>query len=123
LLVALVLPSILNAAKKIDPETGLDNELGNKLLKLSRGTAVILLVAYGIYVWFQIRSHHGLYDEILQADSAKDTDRHKDLYKAKLTMTESLVAIVIAVTSVSFMAIFLVDEIEYLVDERGLKDA
>lgn len=59
------------------------------------------------YVWFQMRTHHGLYDDVLQEDEQKDHDRHKDLKKAKLTMTECVIALIVAITLVSFIAVFL----------------
>jgi Ca2+:H+ antiporter len=70
-----------------------------------------------------MRSHHGLYEDLLHADEAKDADRHRDMYKAKLTFTECMVAILFAITCVSFMAVFLVEKIEYIVNEHHIKDA
>lgn len=90
--------------------------------QISYATAVVLIIAFLMYVWFQSRSHHGLYEDILEADEERDHDRHRDLAKAKLTLTESLVAVTIALTFVAFMAIFLVQEIEFMVLERGVSD-
>lgn len=90
--------------------------------KISYATAIILLIAFLIYLWFQARSHHGLYEDILEADEKRDHDRYRDLAKAKLTLTESIIALIIALTFVSFMAFFLVKEIEYLVLHRGISD-
>ena len=104
-----------------------------------------------------MRTHHGLYDSVLEADEERDNDRHIDLKKDKLTLTECVVALVIALTCVSLHAVFLgklsrkpapvslhpnyqcripnpitasinplpppVEEIEYIVTERGVSDA
>lgn len=70
-----------------------------------------------------MRSHHGLYTEVLEADEKKDADKHRDAYKAKLTATECVLAIAFAITMVTFMAIFLIDKIEYIVNEHHIKDA
>ncbi len=43
--------------------------------------------------------------------------------KDKLTLVESVVALGIALTCVSLHAIFLVEEIEFIVTERGISDA
>jgi Ca2+:H+ antiporter len=86
--------------------------LEDRALHISRITAIMLLIAFCVYLWFQIRSHHGLYEDILEADEKQDHDRHKDLLKAKLTFTEAVVGVVIGVTFVSFMAVFLVQQIE-----------
>ena len=59
------------------------------------------------YVWFQLRTHHGLYSEVLEKDEERDVDRHEDLKKDKLTLTECVVALVIALTCVSLHAVFL----------------
>ncbi len=74
------------------------------------------------FIFFQLRSHHSLYEVALHGDDHKDADRHKDMYKEKLTFTECVVAITIAITRVTFMAIFLVEKISYIT-ERGVKDA
>jgi Ca2+:H+ antiporter len=70
-----------------------------------------------------MRSHKGLYEEVLHADDHKDADRHIDMYKEKLTMTEAIAVIILCITFVAFMAIFLVEKIEYIVEEHGIKDA
>lgn len=59
------------------------------------------------YVWFQMRTHHGIYDSVLEKDEEKDRDRERDLRKSKLTLTECFLAIVIALTCVSLHAVFL----------------
>jgi Ca2+:H+ antiporter len=92
-------------------------------LKISRGAAVILLFAFCVYTFYQMQSHKSLYEDLLDADEEKGTDRHKDMAKAKLTLTESIVAVAFATTIVSFMAVFLVDHINYLVHERRVPDA
>lgn len=97
--------------------------LENETLRISRAASIILLVAFVVYVWFQIRSHHGLYEDILEADEERDHDRHKDLAKDKLTLTEAIIAVIIALTFVSFMAVFLVQQIEFMVHERHVSDA
>lgn len=54
-----------------------------------------------------MRTHHGLYDSVLEADEERDNDRHIDLKKDKLTLTECVIALVIALTCVSLHAVFL----------------
>ncbi|KAI7082079.1 putative vacuolar cation/proton exchanger 2 [Hortaea werneckii] len=98
-------------------------EADAQALKISRGAAVVLLVAFFVYIWFQSRSHHGLYEDILEADEERDHDRHKDLNKDKLTFTESIIAVVVALTFVSFAAVFLVQQIHFMVEERHISDA
>jgi Ca2+:H+ antiporter len=75
------------------------------------------------YIFFQLRSHRGLYEDILHKDDYRDTDRYQDLHKEKLTMTECVVAFTFAATVVSFMAVYLTERIEYIVKEHHIKDA
>lgn len=96
--------------------------LESRTLTISRATSVILLVAFLIYVWFQMRSHHGIYDAVLEKDELRDHDRDKDLKKDKFTFTECIIAILLALTCVSMHAVFLVQQIESIV-ERGVSDA
>ena len=81
------------------------------------------MVWYNRYIFFQTQSHHGIYDELLERDEQKDRDRDKDLAKSKLTFTECMFALVVAITCVSLMAVFLVLEIEYLVTDQGVPDS
>ncbi|KAL6717042.1 hypothetical protein ACLMJK_004956 [Lecanora helva] len=98
-------------------------DIEDRALHISRITAVILFIAFFIYVYFQTRSHHGIYDTVLGQDELRDHDRHKDLKKDKLTLTECIIALAIAITCVSMHAVFLVQNIEYMVNERHIRDA
>ncbi|KAI4728982.1 putative vacuolar cation/proton exchanger 2 [Aureobasidium sp. EXF-10728] len=97
--------------------------LRSEVVKISRATAIVLLIAFAVYTFFQMKSHHGLYDDILEQDEQNDADRHRDLAKAKLTLTESILALALAITFVSMMAVFLVQNIEYMKNNRNLSDA
>jgi Ca2+:H+ antiporter len=118
--VALVIPSVYYNAlsDRFTPD-----QLIVEVTRISRATAIVLLIAYTVYVFFQVRSHHGLYDDIYEMDEQRDVDRDRDLRKNKLTLTESVIALVLAITFVSLMAVFLVLEIEYIVHERHVPDA
>lgn len=70
-----------------------------------------------------MRTHHSLYDAVLEKDEERDHDRHIDLAKDKLTFTECIVALVIALTCVSFHAVFLVSEIDFIVGAHHVSDS
>lgn len=116
---ALVIPTAYAAAIGTKMEATLLNQ---NTTRISRATAIVLLCAFIVYVYFQLRSHHSLYDDILEGDEQTDRDRRRDLHKPKLTVTESILALVIALTFVSLLAVFLVEQIEPLV-EKGISDA
>lgn len=54
-----------------------------------------------------MHTHHSIYDSVLEKDELRDHDRDKDRAKDKLTMTECVVALLIALTCVSLHAVFL----------------
>ncbi|GAD98289.1 conserved hypothetical protein [Paecilomyces variotii No. 5] len=88
---------------------------------ISRATSVILLIAFLMYMWFNLRKNHSIFDEVLELDECADKDRAREMLRPKLTLTESLVAIVIALTCVCMHAVFMVEEIHHIV-ELGVPD-
>jgi Ca2+:H+ antiporter len=121
--VALVLPAVFykylynNTNYESDPAM-----ITYNTMKISRGVAIISIIGYLIYLAYQTISHDGLFHEIYEADDHKDTDRHEELKKPKLTLTEVVVALLISIACVSMIAIALVNEIPYIV-ELGISDA
>ncbi|WYZ39389.1 hypothetical protein EsH8_III_001303 [Colletotrichum jinshuiense] len=117
--VALAIPAIFgySLAASLTVE-----ELDDKTLYISRIVSVLLLVAYSVFVWFQARTHHGIYDAIFEHDEQRDHDKHKDVDKPKLTLTECVIALTISVTLVTFMAIYLVEQIHPIVMRHGVSD-
>ena len=99
------------------------NQLELEVVRISRATAIVLLLAFAIYTFYQMKSHHSIYDDILEQDEQNDADRHRDLAKPKLTFTESIIALALAITFVSMMAVFLVQNIEPIVHNHGVSDA
>ncbi|KAL4819031.1 hypothetical protein BDW67DRAFT_147927 [Aspergillus spinulosporus] len=91
-------------------------------LEISRATAIILLAAFLMYLFYNLHSHHTIFDEILEHDENRDEDRDKEEKRAKLTLTECLIAIAISLTFVCMSAVFLVNEIEHIVLEQGVPD-
>ncbi|CAG8978364.1 hypothetical protein HYALB_00013044 [Hymenoscyphus albidus] len=118
----LIIPTLFHAAVTSEG-TATTEEIADKVLRISRITSILLVVSYMIYVWFQMRTHQSIYDAIFEADEAKDADRDEDLKKDKLTFSECVVALVISISLVTVIAIRLVEEIEYLVEERGVSDS
>ncbi|KAK3688153.1 Sodium/calcium exchanger protein-domain-containing protein [Podospora appendiculata] len=100
-----------------------DEELLTKTIQISRSTAVLLIIAYLIYVFFQARTHHGIYDVIFEEDSKRDADKNKDAHRHRLTLTECILALAVSIALVAVLATILVDKIHYLVEERNVSDA
>ncbi|KKK13863.1 hypothetical protein ARAM_001533 [Aspergillus rambellii] len=97
-------------------------ELSHSALVISRATAIILLVAFLMFLFYNLHSHHTIFDEVLELDEHRDEDRDKEEKRAKLTLVECLVAIAIALTCVCMSAVFLVQEIEHIVHEQHVSD-
>jgi len=117
----LIIPAAFYGAIK-SAGTITTTDLNSRVLNLSRITAILLIIAYAIYVWFQMRTHEGIYDAIFEADEAKDRDRHRDLTKDKLTFTECVFALTVSITLVTIIAISLVGEIEFIISDHGVSD-
>ncbi|EPE02336.1 ca2+ h+ antiporter [Ophiostoma piceae UAMH 11346] len=117
------------------------DDLERRTLNISRVTAILLMLAYMVFIYFQARTHHGIYDEIFEGEEVRaaehaaeeaaehvrrgelDYDAALAAKSAKLTMTECLVALTVSVTLVTLIALSLVEEIEYIVTERHISDA
>ncbi|KAH7357315.1 putative vacuolar cation/proton exchanger 2 [Rhexocercosporidium sp. MPI-PUGE-AT-0058] len=119
----LIVPTSFYMTLKNNEEFGLAyDDLQNKTLQISRITAIILIIAYGFYVWFNMRTHHSLYDSIFLREEHQDVDRHKDIRKEKLTMTECIIALVLSIGLVSLIAVNLVEEIPRIVEDYGVSE-
>ncbi|PWY93344.1 vacuolar H+/Ca2+ exchanger [Aspergillus sclerotioniger CBS 115572] len=97
-------------------------ELNQSTLIISRATAIILLVAFLMYLFYNLHSHHSIFDEVLEFDEHQDEDREKEMKRAKLTLIECFIAIGISLACVCMSAVFLVEEIEHIVNEKGVSD-
>jgi Ca2+:H+ antiporter len=93
------------------------------VLIISRVTSILLIVAYGVYIYFQMRSHHKLYEVLLETEEhilGRQSAIHS---QDKLCIAECVISLVVALTLVTLLAINLVGEIPYIVEERGLSES
>ncbi|TVY42541.1 Vacuolar cation/proton exchanger [Lachnellula occidentalis] len=118
----LTIPTAFFAALQASGSNETTEDLENRAKHISRIASIFLLVAYAIYIWFQVRTHHSIYDAILLSDEENDDDRHRDMHKAKLTFTECVVALAVSIALVTLLAIGLVEYIPSIV-EQGVSDA
>uniref|UniRef100_L7JJJ2 Vacuolar calcium ion transporter n=1 Tax=Pyricularia oryzae (strain P131) TaxID=1143193 RepID=L7JJJ2_PYRO1 len=120
--VGLAIPAIFQKALK-GSDLLTSQELSERTLSLSRATAILLILAYVVFVWFQAKTHHGIYDAIFEQDDQRDTDRRRDMSKEKLTLLECALALAVSLALVTIIAITLVEEIDFMVLERGISEA
>lgn len=118
----LIVPAAFRAALASHEDVP-DELLNSKVLAVSRWTSIILLCSYILYVWFQMRSSSSIYDAIFEADEDKADDHEEELERDKLTLSECVFALVISLALVTFIAMHMIHEIPFLVEERGVSDS
>ncbi|KAK3356566.1 calcium/proton exchanger [Lasiosphaeria hispida] len=96
-------------------------KLQDDVLRISHATSIALIIAFALYVWYQASSQHSIFDEVIEMDEHGDADREADIVKPKFTMTETVVALAISLTSVTLLLVLLVEKIEHVV-EAGVPD-
>jgi Ca2+:H+ antiporter len=108
-----------------------DRKLQHDILGISRATSILLISAFIMfdtpqktlnnmltffrYIWYNARTNHSIFDEVLEQDEHHDLDHHADIAKPKFTMTECVIAITGSVSLVTVLAVFLVNRIENVV--------
>lgn len=97
--------------------------LQHDVLGISHGTSIILIVAFIIYMVYSAFSAHTIFDAALGADQEKDRDKDRDQLRKKYTMLEAVIVIVICIALVAIIAVFLVEQIHYIVEYRHVPDA
>lgn len=106
---SLIIPATLYAALR-DSKT----ETESNILLLSRGTSIILLILYLMYLYFQLFSHHSLF-----ADVGEDED---DEAGSTLSPVAAGFALVIVTIMVAICAEYLVDSIDAIVQTAHISE-
>lgn len=115
------MPKLKNNVGFPDPEL----ESDYRILSLSRGVAVILLVIYVLYLVFQLKTHKALFEEQASEEEAVITTsvpigEENAVETEHLSITGALSVLVVATILVSFCADFLVGSIDDIVELSGL---
>jgi Ca2+:H+ antiporter len=111
---SLIIPATLYAALRSSKA-----ETDQHILMLSHGTAVILLVLYILYLYFQLYSHTHLFDVKAQqtdVESGQAEDEEEQKEGQVLTPIAAGVALVIVTILVAVCAEYLVDSIDSIVE-------
>lgn len=98
-------------------ETGSDDK-AKSILVLSRGTAIILLVLYALYLVFQLRTHSNLFD----AEEAILNDGEEP-EEPTLGPIAAAVVLVVVTVLVAICADYLVGSIDDLVESANISKA
>ncbi|KAK5119784.1 hypothetical protein LTR85_007360 [Meristemomyces frigidus] len=86
------------------------------ILILSRGTAIILLILYCLYLYFQLYSHAKLFDAEAQEDGGDGEAKEPEV----LSPLAAGVCLVLVTVLVAVCAEYLVDSIDSLVETTGI---
>jgi Ca2+:H+ antiporter len=84
------------------------------VLILSRGTAVILLLLYGLYLFFQLRTHKNLFNPE-EPESAGEGDAEEEAKEPSMSAWSAAVILIATTVLISFCADYLVDAIDPIV--------
>ena len=101
-MIVLVIPTVFHSS--VGGEAG-----DSRLLDLSHIAAAILLLVYGLFLFFQFRTHVHLF--------ATDGSHHEE---PEMTQRDSIILLVVATVLVSWMAEILVHSVEYAAEDFGL---
>lgn len=105
---SLIVPATLYAVVRGTDKSG---ELEGKILILSHGTAIILLILYVMYLFFQLKTHANLFDEESEGGGGEDKPEAEIL-----SPFAAAVALVLITVGVAICAEYLVDSIDSIVE-------
>jgi Ca2+:H+ antiporter len=106
---SLIIPATLYATISNTPDKSSGSEADRNTLILSRGTAVILLILYILYLFFQLKTHSNLFDAESQAEE-EEKETHI------LSPWSAGIAMVVITVIVAICAEYLVDSIDAIVE-------
>lgn len=116
---SLIIPATLYAAlQNSDPTQR--KEAQDKILLLSRGTSIILLGLYLLYLYFQLKSHAKLFDSEAPPEESSSGDDGGAKEGSVLHPASAAVALVIITLGVAVCAEYLVDSIDAIVERTGI---
>ena len=85
-------------------------QLDSEILFLSRGTAIILLIVYGLFLVFQLKTHHSFFEN----------ESDEEAEEAQISAPTAIFLLLAVTVLVSFCADFLVGSIDEIVEQTGI---
>lgn len=118
---SLIIPATLYSSLSNQPKRT------ENILVVSHGTAVILLILYVMYLYFQLRSHSYLFEEVNEGVTADMEGQEDGENEAREPQEERVlgplaatVALVVVTILVALCADYLVDSIDDIVEKTGM---
>lgn len=112
---SLIIPATLYAALSQSKQNAQAN-----ILVLSHGTAIILLVLYVMYLYFQLRSHAQLFEESNGSDTENAGGEEEEEEERLLSPWAATVALIVVTVLVAICADYLVGSIDSIVQKTGM---
>jgi len=100
-----------------------NHELLDSVLILSRGTSIVLLMLYLVYLDFSLRTHSRLFEECKEEDKSEEEsgDHKKNAKKpVKLSMNASLLALTIVTSLIAICSEFIVDTLDEIAQQLNI---
>jgi Ca2+:H+ antiporter len=117
---SLIIPASLFAAMSDSYQTA-PEDTRRSILLLSRGTAIILLLLYVMYLVFQLKTHSHLFEETSAGDTeGQETGAEDEHEEHILDPLAAGIALVIVTVLVAICAEYLVGSIEGIVEKTGM---
>ena len=116
---ALIIPATLYTTISEHSKNGVEEDDPNIQL-LSRGTAIILLLLYVLYIVFQLFTHHEFFTdaETQSEEPVEEEDGPKE--GDTLPPIPAMVALIVVTVFISFCADYLVDSIDAIVESAHI---
>ncbi|CAI2162994.1 12802_t:CDS:2 [Funneliformis geosporum] len=118
--IGLIIPAAFNFAVG---RSGTVVDLKHEILDLSHGTAIVLLIIYVLYLFFQLGTHKHLYDRVRHNDEEQPEEPPQEPEEEEipqLTLGVSLFFLAAITLLVACSADYLVGSIEGIVESSGL---
>jgi Ca2+:H+ antiporter len=103
---SLILPAAFQVALPDDKQTE------HQILALSRGTSIVLLIIYVLYLFFQLKTHTNLYETV--------RDEVEEEEEALIGPWVAAFTLVIVTVAIAVSSEYLVDSIDEVVKASGL---
>ncbi|KAL1854640.1 Vacuolar calcium ion transporter [Paecilomyces lecythidis] len=97
-----------------------DHDTDRNILVLSHGTAIILLVIYVMYLYFQLKSHSDLFEEANSEESDIENQEEGEAEEHLLSPFAAGVALIVVTVLVAVCADYLVGSIDSIVEKTGM---
>lgn len=117
---SLIIPASLFAAMSDSYQTA-PEDTRKSILLLSRGTAIILLLLYVMYLVFQLKTHAKLFEESSSSDAeGQQAEAEDETEEHILNPLAAGIALIVVTVLVAVCAEYLVGSIEGIVKKTGM---